>query len=220
MHRSCLSFICLGVVAACGPEAPPEAPALPTFTGDLVLVDDGAMDPGFSSFRDSLRAIVVRRDTTALLAVVAEGARLSYDDAPAGPDGFRQSWFAETRPDTVWTVLARLLDGGSVDEDGAVTIPSVAALWPEDLDPATHVSVPGLEVPALAAPGGATLAHVTETALPITGAPSRGWQPVRLPDGRQAVIHADEVLSPLGHRAVFWDDGDGWRLRSFLSDES
>ena len=215
MPRTRLSLLAAALLVAC---EPPE-PAPLAVTGDLVLVDDGASDPGFSAFRDSLRALVARRDTAALLAVVADGARMSYDDAPSGPKGMREMWFEDRSGDSVWTVLGWILDGGSVDEDGAVTIPSVAALWPDDLDPTATVAVPGQDVPAYTAPGGRVIATVTEAALPA-GAADERWQTVTLPDGRNAVVERAEVLRPTGYRASFWDDGDGWRLRSLLSDDA
>ncbi len=208
-------------LGACQPDAPPETPAddVPTVTGRLVLVDDGADDPSFSAFRDSLRDVVAARDTAALLAVVAPGARLSFGDEPGGPEGLRRMWLDGTPPDgrALWDVLDRILDGGSVDEDGAVTVPSVAALWPNDLDPFAHVAVPSQDVPALDAPGGTVLARLTETVLPIDAPAADGWQPVRLPDGRAAVVAERETMSPVGYRATFWVDGGGWRLQSFLS---
>ena len=206
-------------LGACQAETPDAAPEVPTVTGDLLLVDDGAADPGFSAFRDSLRAAVARRDTAALLAVVAPGARLSFGDEPGGPDGLRRMWFDGPPPDSagVWTVLGHILGGGSVNEDGAVTVPSVAALWPEALDPFAHVAVPSQGVEALDAPGGRAVARLSEVVLPVTAPAAAGWQPVQLPDGRGAVVAAAETMSPVGYRATFWDDGDGWRLRSFLA---
>ena len=208
-------------LGACQPEAEHAAggAGVPTVTGTLVLVDDGAADPAFSAFRESLRDVVARRDTAALLAVVAPGARLSYGDEPGGPEGLRRMWLDGGPPagEAVWAVLERILNGGSVAEDGAVTVPSVAALWPEALDPFGHVAVPSQDVDALDAPGGRLVARLTETVLPVRSPAADGWQPVWLPDGREAVVAAGETLSPVGYRATFWDDGDGWRLRSFLS---
>lgn len=208
-------------LTGCGSPDPPPPQEPLAITGDLVLVDDGALDPGFSAFRDTLNAIVARRDTTALLALVADDARMSYGDEPAGAQGMRQLWFQDSARAgaSIWTVLGWILAGGSVDEDGAVTIPSIAALWPDDLDPSAHVAIPGQDVPAYTAPGGEVVATITEAALPA-GRAADGWQSVFLPDGREVVVSRDEILSPIGHRAVFWDDGDGWRLRSFLSDDT
>ena len=216
------------VLAACQPDADAPGADAPddgaeadvaVVTGDLAPVDDGAEDPAFAAFRDTLRAVVARRDTAALLAVVAPDARLSYGDDPGGPDGLRAMWLAGETPTgaPVWATLRRLLDGGSVDEEGAVTLPFVAALWPQDLDPFEHVAVTGRDVPARAAPDGNVVARVTEAALPVTGPASGGWRPVRLPDGREAVVADSLTASPVGYRAVFWDDGDGWLLRSFLA---
>ena len=67
-------LLALLALAACRPDAapPPDpAPAGPEVAGGLELVDDGASDPGFAAFRDTLRAVVARRDTAALLALTA-----------------------------------------------------------------------------------------------------------------------------------------------------
>lgn len=214
--------VCAAPWSGCAavPEAPPTGPppGLPHYEGAYPLVDDGAASPEFAAFRDRLRGIVARRDTAGLLALVAPDARLSFGSGPGGPAGFRRTWFGGGPPggEPVWTVLERALAGGSLDEDGAVTVPFVPALWPSDLDPFAHVAVVRRGVPALDAPGGATVALLSEIALPILAPPLGGWWQVRLPDGQAAFVPADKALSPVGYRAVFWDDGDGWLLRSFL----
>ena len=209
------------LLLACEPDAsPPDAPAeaeVPAFRGDLTSVDDGAEIEGFSGLRDSLRAVVARRDTAALLALVAPDARLSFGDTPGGPGGFHDVWFEGDPGEPVWDVLPRLLDGGSVEEDGAVMVPAVATLWPERLDPFANVAIPGDDVVAFDAPGGTPLATLSRVTLPTSGPPADGWRPVTLPDGRAAVVPEPAVLSPVGYRATFWDDGDGWHLRSFLT---
>ena len=209
------------LLLACEPDAsPPDAPAeaeVPAFRGDLTSVDDGAEIEGFSGLRDSLRAVVARRDTAALLALVAPDARLSFGDTPGGPGGFHDVWFEGDHGEPVWDVLPRLLDGGSVEEDGAVMVPAVATLWPERLDPFANVAIPGDDVVAFDAPGGTPLATLSRVTLPTSGPPADGWRPVTLPDGRAAVVPEPAVLSPVGYRATFWDDGDGWHLRSFLT---
>ena len=211
------------LVAGCADETP-EAPAtgrptdgVPLVEGTVERADDGALDASFATFRDSLRAV-----TAALLAVVAPDARLSFGDAPGGPDGLRQMWLGAAPPPdahgaTLWTVLGGLLDGGGVDEDGAVTVPAAAALWPDTLDAFSHVAVTGERVPARASPTDTTVvAYLRRVYLPVTAPAADGLWPVRLPDGRGAVVATTDATSPVGYRATFWDDGDGWRLRSFL----
>lgn len=217
-----LLLAAVGVVAGCAPadDAPPAPSGPPVVVGDVPWVDDAADDPGFGAFRDSLRAIVARRDTAALLAVVAPGARLSFGDDPGGPEGFRRMWFAGSPPGglPVWAALGRLLDGGSVDEDGAVTIPAAAALWPDSLDAYEHVAVVGTGVPALRSASDTTVvARLSRVYLPLAGPrDAAGWS-VRLPDGTPAYLPAAEAVSPIGYRATFWDEGNGWRLHSFLA---
>lgn len=219
MRRTLLTLAPLLVVTACTPDPSEPGPedALPAYVGDLTAIDDAESVEAFSVLRDTLHAVIARRDTTALLATIAPGARLSFGDTPGGPEGFEAMWFAGEEAEPVWDILDRILRGGCVEEDGAIVVPAIAALWPETLDPFAHVALLGDEVRALDAPGGTPLARLSRITLPITAPSSTGWQPIRLPDGTDAVVPAGAVLSPVGHRATFWDDGDGWRLQSFLS---
>lgn len=219
MRPSALLFASLLALAGCADTSLEDSPteALPSFRGDLEVVDDAGAVPAFAALRDTLRAVVARRDTAALLALVAPEARLSFGDDPPGPSGFRAIWFGGDAPEPIWDALPRILDGGCVEEDGAVVIPAVAALWPHDLDPFAHVAVQGEDVLAFDAPGGTAVATVHRVALATAGPAADGWQPVVLPDGQEAVVSQDHVLSPVGYRATFWDDGDGWRLRAFLA---
>ena len=218
MRRSIFALVPL-LLGACTPDAPEadSAEPLPAYAGDLEFVDDAQGVTAFAVLRDTLRAVIARRDTAALLDRVGADARLSFGDAPGGPEGFRSMWFDAPPDEPVWDLLARILDGGCVEEDGAIVVPAVAALWPDDLDPFGHVAVLGDDVDALAQPGGDPVASLTRIVLPTTGPAEDGWQPVRLPDGSAAVVPVDAVLSPVGYRATFWEDADGWRLRTFLA---
>ena len=216
--RALPALVLLAAVAGCerGGASPPD---VPTYEGDFAFVDDGAADPRFVAFREALRDVVARRDTAALLALVAPTARVSFEPGPAGgADGLRALWFSGGTPTgtPVWDVLGAALDGGSVEEDGAFTVPFVSGLWPSDLDPFGHVAVVGRDVPVYDAPGGAVVALASEVVLPAPAPAQGGWQPVRLPSGADGVVAAGRALSPTGYRATFWDDGDGLQLQSFL----
>ena len=216
-----LTLLALGSCQDEAPDAPApaEPPAVPTFTGEFTRVDDGAEDPDFAAFRDDLRDVVARRDTAALLALVAPDARLSFGDTPGGPEGFRAMWFRGAPPDArgVWDVLAHALEGGSVDEDGAITVPFLIGLWPSDADPFAHVAVLDASVAAYDQPGGSEIARLGQIIVPALAPPLDGWLQVRLPDARTGYVPDSSTYSPVGYRAVFWDDGDGWRLRSLLA---
>ena len=212
------------LLAAVGCERGGAEPDVPVYRGDFALVDDGAADAAFAALRDTLRAVVARRDTAALLAVVSPTARVSFEPGPpggpqtGGPDGFRDAWFSGATPTgaPVWDVLAAALGAGSAEEDGAFTVPFVPALWSSGVDPFGHVAVVGRDVPVYDAPGGAVVALAGDLVLPAPAPARDGWQPVRLPDGADGVVRADRALRPTDYRAVFWDDGDGLRLQSFL----
>ena len=214
---SALVLVFAGFLAACSDQA--EEPA--RVVGSFVPVDDGASDPGFVAFRDSLRAVVARRDTAALVAAVGPGARLSFGDDAGGPEGLCAMWFTGRPPGGVplWDVLDRLLSAGSVLEDGAVTVPYAFGAWPDSVDAFSHVAVVGEDVEARAAPSDTArvAALVSHSILAVTEPAAGGYQKVRLPDGAEAYVPAAAAMSPVGYRATFWDEGDGWKLHFLVA---
>ena len=214
-----LLLLALGLAACDRPgDPPPDDP--PVFVGTTELMDDGALNPNFAAFRDSLRAIVARQDTAALLRVVADDAKLSYDDAPLGSEGLRALWFSEetSPPEPLWTVFDRILSAGSVEEDGAYTVPFVAGLWPEDLDPSQHVAAVGDSTIATRQPGGAEAALISGVLiLPLSDSTNAETWHVVLPDNSDAYIPRTSAVSPVGYRATFWQTGEEWKLQVFVT---
>ena len=216
--RAALLLLVLAAVAGCTDRTPEPTRVGGTFPP----VDDGAADAGFAAFRDTLRATVARRDTAALVATVADGARLSFGDAAGGPGGFRAMWFAGAPPDgeAVWSVLSRLLSAGSVGEDGAVTVPYVFGTWPDSVDVFTHVAVVGADVAArVAASDTARVAALVSHAILATDGPAAaGFVPVRLPGGAAAFVPEASTMSPVGYRATFFPDEAGvWKLQTLVA---
>ena len=217
------------LLAGCSDQtAPPEGGdpgAVAALDGPFESVDEGASVAGFGAFRDSLRAVVARRDTAALLTVVAPGARLSFGDDAGGPEGVRAMWFEGTPPEGVplWERLGGLLAAGSVDENGAVTVPYVFGAWPDSVDAFSHVAVVpagGAPVEARSAPSDSAevVATLRDLILPVEGRPSGGFQGVRHPDGRTVYVPADRAMSPVGWRATFFpDDAGAWKLQTLLA---
>ncbi|MEO0558698.1 MAG: hypothetical protein AAF170_11015 [Bacteroidota bacterium] len=214
--RSSLLLLAFGL-AACEPSSSPEA--LPVFTGGDAFMDDGVDNPGFAVFRDTLRSIVARQDTLAFLSLVADDAKLSYDEAPGGPEGLRALWLADdaSPPEPLWTVFDRLLSAGSVEEDGAFTIPFVAGLWPESLDPFAHVAAVGDSTIARRQPDGREVARLSGVLiLPLSDLTDADVWNIVLPDGSEAYIPRTHAVSPVGYRATFWQEEDDWKLQVFV----
>ena len=222
MRKAAFPLLLAAALAGCTGGAADEAAEPTRVEGTFLPVDDGAGDPAFGTFRDSLRAAVARRDTAALLAAVSPAARLSFGDDAGGPDGFRAMWFAGTPPgdEPVWDILARILDASSVDDGGALTVPYVFGAWPRDsVDAFTHVAVVGENVEARTAPSDtASVAALVSYALLAADEPAAGgFQKVLLPDGRTAFVARGAAMRPVGYRASFWDDGGGYALQTFLT---
>lgn len=227
MPNSRLILVLCAALAGCRDPAPERSDAgdIPALDGPFESVDDGASVAGFGAFRDSLRAVVARRDTAAMLAVVADGARLSFGDDAGGPAGVRAMWFAGAPPENVslWDRLGGLLAAGSVEENGAVTMPYVFGAWPDSIDAFSHVAVvpvgdTPVEARAAASDSAEVVATIRDTILPTEGLPVGGFQGVRHPDGRTVFVPDDRAMSPVGWRATFFpDDAGAWKLQTFLA---
>ena len=215
-------------VAGCADQTPArgDSGSLPTVDGTFRRIDEGADEPGFAALRDSLTSIITRRDTAALLATVAEGAKLSFGDDAGGPDGLRAMWFSGAPPEGVslWHRLGSLLASGSVVMDEAVIAPYVPGSWPADsVDVFTHVAiVPARDVPveARSAPADSAevVALVRDIILPREGTPAGGYQGVRLPDGATVYVPEGRAMSPVGWRATFFPDAAGaWKLQTLVA---
>ena len=209
----------LGTAVSCSVVTPPRSAEepVPVFEGDFTRVDESASDPDFQAFAGALGAAVSARDTSALLSLVAPTARFSFDDAPLGPEGARRVWL-DDRSDAFWDAIERVVAGGWVGEEDAMTAPYVFALWPSALDPFAHVAVPGPRASAHSRPRGEIVARLSSIAVPVLGPPEQGWWPVTLPDGSAAYVHAADAVSPTGPRVTCWPDADGaWRIQSMLT---
>lgn len=212
-----LAFVAF-VVAGCSDRAE-EGPV--HVEGTFLPVDDGVSDRGFAAIREQLQGVIARRDTSALLVFIGENARLSYGDDPGGPDGLRSMWLSGDPPggEPVWDVLRRILDAGSVEVDGAITVPYVFAIWPDSIDAFSHVAVVGDSIAATVAPSDTSgvVALVSHAILPAPEPAASGYRRVRLPDGAEAYIPASAAMSPIGYRAVFWKEGSVWKLQTLLA---
>ena len=193
----------------------------------LLPVDQAAIDPTFITFRGRLLTALVARDTADVLSAFDPAARLSFGDAPGGPDGVRQMWLGEEHPpgEDLWTVLARVVATGSVRSEAGdvVTAPYVFDGFPQNLDPFGHAAVVGENVRVRVAPrlDSEILDVLTYAVLPVTewgveGA-ARRWHKVRLADGREGYVAAEYLWSPINYRVGFQKTDGRWRITFFVA---
>ena len=241
LNECIASSAVLAILFGCGPRedepATADAPA-PSAERSVTLlaVDRGApkllpvdeADPSFRSFRDTLLDALARKDTTALLAAVAPDIRTSFG-ADGGIEDFRSMWALDDPRSRVWSELARVLGmGGAFLSDSAFAAPYVYAIWPDSLDAFEYVAVTSPAAVVRTAPSASadTLGTASHSLLPYEDwrgvpespvEPDTSWAGILLPDGRTGWLHAADVHSPVGWRAIFEMRDGRWRMAAFIA---
>lgn len=191
----------------------------------LCFVDEGSQDPSFLAFRNSLRDIVEKKDSSGLINVLADDIRSDiYGERgiPAFVKNYRL-----TDPDSeIWRDLGRILNlGGSFIEPTVFCAPFVRCPGPQGIDSELFVVVLGERVPAYASPS--TASQVVEwlscDVLPYEGddLPRRplepsGWMSVYL--GQRWAFVEEERTREVGDWYFHATKIDGrWLLTTILA---
>ncbi len=196
------------------PDAAPAAAHLASI-GKVRPLDEAARDPHFAAFRDTLLRIVARRDTTALLAIVAPEIKSSFGGGD-GLDGFREHWRLDQPDSKLWSVLEDVLrHGGRFSGEESFWAPWTFLALPDTLDAFEHLIIrdSAVVVRERADPAGAVLGLLSYDIV-RAGAydPEAAWREIVLGDGRRGYVSAAQVRSPVDYRAGFERRDGRWRL--------
>jgi hypothetical protein len=188
-------------------------PASPGQIFDCPPRDEAVQDPDLVAFRASLLQSIARRDASALLKAASPEIRTSFGDDD-GLAGFERD--LRSRRGQLWTELGTVLKLG-----GAFEVPEMfVAPFSWGCGGLGDVVVMGRQVRVrsrgdIAAP---VMALVSFAILQRGDAQApRGWEPVRLPDGRNGFIAERFVRSAVGYRAYFTKADGRWRLAAFIA---
>jgi hypothetical protein len=193
----------------------------------LYPVDEAAKDPEFFVFRARLLESLGRRDTAALMTVVAPEIRNSFG-GDGGAAEFRQTWRLDRADSAVWTVLAAVLGlGGAFRDDTSFVAPYVFSRFPPSLDGFEHVAVIGSGVRVRAGPD-STAAAIGRLSFDVVRRARQGagggsvsgsdeWTPVQLAGGRVGYVASRYLRSPIDYRAYFVRRGGRWVMLSLVA---
>jgi hypothetical protein len=224
----CVASACAGdesarVDSAGLPGATPiaELPALAGFA-KVTPVDEAANAPSLLAFRDTLLAIVDRRDSTALHARIHPTIRFSFGDSEGGPAAFFAHWKRYESMDALWAVLRDVLEhGGRLADGQSFRAPWTFEALPQNLDAFEYLVVRDSGVVAWTSPDSSTkpagtLSHTVVGAVnPSTG--DSTWRPVKLPDGRTVYIASRHVRSPVDYRIGLTRHDGRWMIDFFVA---
>lgn len=181
-------------------------------------VSEAAKDPALLKYVERLKAIVAKRDTPALLALMNPTFRVDFDGGK-GPLAFAKHWKPDTPDSAVWKILDRLLSlGGTFYTPTLFAIPYVYTKFPFDLDPFAYVVVTRDQAALRpeADPEATPIVRLQTGIVAIKPglkAPVRelpDWIKVEVPNGPQGFVAAEDVYSPAGYRVFFERRGGKW----------
>ncbi len=192
----------------------PAVAHLPSL-GKARPVDDASRDPVFAAFRDSVLRIVARRDTSALLAIVAPEIKSSFggDDGIAG---FRAHWKLGEADTKLWSVLEDVLrHGGRFGSPDAFWAPWTFQALPDSLDAFEHLMVrdSAVAVHERADSASAVLGLLSYDIVRAGAyAPESAWRAIKLADGRDGYVASQHIRSAVEYRAGFERRSGRWWL--------
>ena len=205
--------------AADTPAPRADLPAL-TGLGKARPKDEASRDPSLAAFRDTLIAIVQRRDSAALHARFSPVIKYSFGESQGGPAGLFAHWRQHHSMSKLWETLSDVLAHGGVFETGGFYAPWTFKALPDSLDSFEHLVIRDSNVVVRAKadrsdPGFGTLSYDIVRSGPYRA--DSVWREIRLPDGRSGFVPVDQVRSPIEWRVGMRKSGGRWQIDFFIA---
>jgi hypothetical protein len=228
-----LALALLAVAAGCGTEiqvydsagnaiAPPTSIELPALTGfgKARPVDQAPQDPSLVAFRDTLLAIVQRKDSAALHARFSPTVKYSFGESQGGPSGLFAHWREHHSMPTLWATLDDVLAHGGVFDGGGFYAPWTFRALPDSLDAFEHLVIRDSNVvmrskPDFSDPGFGTLSYDIVRSGPYRA--DSVWREIGLPDGRSGYVPVKHVRSPVDWRIGMRKSNGRWMIDFFVA---
>jgi hypothetical protein len=186
----------------------------------LPPVDQCSRDPGFKAFHSSLKSAVTKRDGDAFLKLLAPDVLVNFG-GENGKAAFAKQWEVKSRTSPLWAQMDTVLRLGCARVDSARVMPSLAGQFDSDDDvdvfELSVVTAPGAKLRKSHDIDGATIATLAWDVVRPIASEGEAWTKVRLNDGREGWLRADELRSPLDYRAVAEKRKGRWMITAFVA---
>ena len=186
----------------------------------LPPVDQCSRDPGFKAFHSSLKSAVAKRDGDAFLKLLAPDVLVNFG-GENGRAAFAKQWEVKSRTSLLWAQMDTVLRLGCARVDSARVMPSLAGQFDGDNDvdvfELSVVTVPGARLRKSHDIDGTTIAMLAWDVVRPIANEGDAWTKVRLNDGREGWLRADELRSPLDYRAVAEKRKGRWMITAFVA---
>jgi len=182
----------------------------------LPPIDTCAKDRSFVEFRTNLRRIIRRRDSPAMMRVVADDIYYGRPDMGHGRDRFVASWAGKQLGDPSWRELRAILDLGCVLRGGRAFSPSFGYQLKEFESLTSTLAVPGAVVRSRPSKRAPIIARSNWLVLTELEEADGDWIGVQLTNGRRGFI--EEAMTAVTGITVSFEKRDGrWVMTGWTS---
>lgn len=205
-------------------------------TERLKFWDDGPQDASFVKFRNDLKAIIARKDASALFTHLASDIKIDFGGFGGGPE-FTETWKPYDKDSKVWAALSLVVEqGGNFDSPVRFSAPYVYSAFPSDVDIENKVVVTNEDAVLREKPNQSariirkldrdilTLGSLVDGDLVTAGsymaqheAHPQAWYSVKDAKGVTGFVPAKDVRSPIDYRASFERRKGRWFITMFLA---
>ena len=186
----------------------------------LPPVDQCSRDASFKAFHASLKSAVAKRDGDAFLKLLAPDVLVNFG-GENGKAVFAKQWEVKSRTSKLWAQMDTIVRLGCARVDSAAVMPSLAGQFDYDEDANVFelsvVTAPAAKLRKTQGLGSATIATLAWDVVRPIGNEGEAWTKVRLRDGREGWLRADELRSPLDYRAVAEKRKGKWMITAFVA---
>lgn len=200
----------------------------------IMPADDSASDKDFSQFITKFKKDVKDKNIESLKKSIAPDISYTFGDAD-GIKGFLKTWKLDRNPKNseFWGEMDKILSMGSAyynEEKTSHAYPYLFVTFPPDYDSFEYAAVTGKKVnvrktPSSKSPVVETLDYEIVKPINVESDPKKEkidgytgiWVNVMTASGNTGYIFSRYLHSPIGYRAIFEKQANGWMLTAFIS---
>lgn len=188
----------------------------------LAPMDEGPRDASFLKFRNDFKAIIARKDATALMKIIVPNIQNSFG-GDNGAANFKKMWKPANAKSDIWPVLKLVLDmGGNFDSKTEFSAPYVFSAFPSDIDgfEAVVVTADNSELRDKPKADAAVVRTLDHDILTLKNGAKKlqheagpdDWLEVTDAAGKHGFVLQRDVRSPIDFRAGFKKIKGRWRM--------
>ena len=192
-----------------------------TFPLKLPPVDDCRSTPGLTAFRNRLTEVVARKDSKALIAMLADDVLINFGGED-GPRAFAETWaLSQSGKSDLWPLLTKMVKLGCARSGKKFAIPSLTMQFEPDADEDLFdifvVVAPNAALRSGSAAGSPVIARLAWDVVKAIDQSGGAQTKIELQDGRQGWIDAEQLYNPASYRLFMEQRGGKWMITALVA---